>query len=313
MPERDSADVEREQISQQLKLAGRDDDTVHAMLAQSNDAKLADTIRAQGSTYLGYSFSSLQIEKVRGQDLIGYRSTFLQPRPLFYNTVTKVAGAKDTAINADAYLPPIPVLNSAARGIAYVNIDLDSDGEARSYPTVVRLNQRYCVPLFLALVDAYAQHAPLRLRFDADGIAGISVGGNRIPVDELGRMIVHFRGASGSIPWYSISDIIDHRIPPDALKDRIVLVGLTAHALGDRFVTPVGADFPGVEIQANAADNVLLGDFLLHNKPLWDMEQWAGVLIGVSISLVAAYMTRFQARSSRLSSVPATSSTPRTC
>jgi adenylate cyclase len=46
-----------------------------------------------------------------------------------------------------------------------------------------------------------------------------------------------------------------------------------------------------VEIQANATDNVLVGDFLLHDGPLWDMEQWAGVLIGIAISFVAAYMT----------------------
>ncbi len=291
MPERDSADIQREQISKQLKLGGRGDDALRAMLARSNDGELADAIRAQGSTYLGYSFSGLEIEKVRGQDLTGYRTTFLQPRPLFYNTVTKVAGARDTTLNADAYLAPITVLNSAARGVAYVNIDLDSDGKARSYPTVVRFNQRYCVPLFLALVGAYARHAPLGLRFDADGIAGISVGGSRIPVDEMGRMVVRFRGPGGTIPWYSISDIIDHRVPPDALKDRIVLVGMTAHALGDRFVTPVGADFAGVEIQANAVDNALQGDFLLHDGSLWYQEQWAGVLIGVAISFVAAYTT----------------------
>ena len=70
----------------------------------------------------------------------------------------KAPGANDTTMKAKAYLPPIPVLNSAARGVAYVNIDLDKDGEARSYPTVVRFSQRYCVPLFLALVDAYSHH-----------------------------------------------------------------------------------------------------------------------------------------------------------
>jgi adenylate cyclase len=129
------------------------------------------------------------------------------------------------------------------------------------------------------------------LRFDAQGVDAISIGASRIPVDEIGRMVVHFRGPTGTIPWFSISDIINHRIPPDALKDRIVLVGLTAHALGDRFVTPVGADFPGVEIQANAADNVLLGDFLVHDQPLWSEEEWAGILIGITISFVAAYMT----------------------
>ncbi len=289
LPERDSADLQREQISRELK--GRGDSAVRAMLAQSNDTMLADAIRAQGSTYLGYAFSGLEIEQVKAQDLIGFRSTFLEPRPIFYNRVMKAAGANDTTMKADGYLPPIPVLNSAARGVAYVNIDLDKDGEARSYPTVVRFNQRYCVPLFLAIVDAYSNHTPIGLRFDAQGVSGISIGGSRIPVDELGRMVVHFRGPTGTIPWFSISDIINHRVPPDALKDRIVLVGLTAHALGDRFVTPVGADFPGVEIQANAADNVLLGDFLVHDQPLWSEEEWAGIIIGITISFVAAYMT----------------------
>lgn len=289
LPERDSADLQRQQISLQLK--GRGDSALRAMLSQSNDAMLADAIRAHGSTYLGYAFSGLEIEQVKGQDLVGFRSTFLEPRPVFYNRVMKAAGANDTTMKADGYLPPIPVLNSAARGVAYVNIDLDKDGEARSYPTVVRFNHRYCVPLFLALVDAYSHHTPIGLRFDAQGVSNISIGGTRIPVDELGRMVVHFRGPTGTIPWFSISDIIKHRIPPDALKDRIVLVGLTAHALGDRFVTPVGADFPGVEIQANAADNVLLGDYLVHDRPLWSEEEWAGILIGIAISIIAAYMT----------------------
>ena len=290
MPERDSADVEREQISQQLKRGRHNDRAVSAMLAESNDAMLAAAIQAQGSTYLAYSFSALN-EKIQTADLAGFRTTFQEPRPLFYNLVSKGAGAQDTAIDAEAYLPPIPVLNRAARGVAYVNIDLDSDGEARSYPTVVHFHQHYCAPLFLALVDAYVGHPPLGLRIDADGIDSIRVGGSRIPVDERGRLLVHFRGPSGTIPWYSIADIMAHRIAPDALKGRVVLIGMTAHALGDRFVTPVGADFPGVEIQANAADNVLQGDLLLHDGPLWKMEQWAGVTIGIAISVVAAYMT----------------------
>jgi adenylate cyclase len=292
LTERDSADVQREQILQELKADGHvSDDALQKALEQSNDAKLADAIRAQGSTYLGYSFSALGLGELAVEDLTGFRKDFLEPRPLFYSIVSKSAGANDITMKAAAYLPPIPVLNSAARGTAYVNIDLDMDGEARSYPTVIRFNQRYCVPLFLAAVDAYAGHAPIGLRFDADGVAGVRLAGTQIPVDELGRMIVHFRGRTGTIPWYSISDIIDHRVPAAALKDRIVMVGLTAHALGDRFVTPVGADFPGVEIQASAADTVLQGDFLVHDQPLWKEEQWAGVIIGITISFVAAYMS----------------------
>jgi adenylate cyclase len=291
LTERDSADLQREQISQQLKAEGIDDTAVHALLAQSDDAKLADAMRAQGTTYLDYPFSAIGVKTVEGQDLTGFRKTFLEPRPLFYNLVTKVPGANDTTINAEAYMPPIPLLNSAARGTAYANIDLDADGEARSLPAVIRFNQRYCVPLFLAVVDAYAQRAPMMLHFDAYGVSSIGLAGIQIPVDNFGHMMVHFREPmpAGTIPRYSISDIVNRRVPADALKGRIVMVGLTAHALGDRFVTPVGGDFPGVEIQANAVDNVLQGDFLSHDQPLWKAEQFAGVIIGIAISIAAAY------------------------
>jgi adenylate cyclase len=289
LTERDSADVQREQLSKQLKLSGGGDATLDAMLARSNDERLADAVRVQGSTYLDFPFSAIGVKTPRDQDLSGYRKTFLEPRPLAYNLVTKTAGATDTTINADGYLPPIPLLNSAARGTGYANIDLDEDGEARSEPTVVRFNRRYCVPLFLAVVDALLGYPPMSIHFDADGVSGISLAGIQIPVDDFGLMEIHFRGPPGTIPGYSISDIIDHRVPPDALKNQIVMVGLTAHGLGDRFVTPVGADFPGVEVQANAADNVLKGDFLLHDAPLWKEEQRAGLLIGIAISFVAAY------------------------
>ena len=45
-------------------------------------------------------------------------------------------------------------------------------------------------------------------------------------------------------------------------RHKAVLVGVTAHAIGDRVATGIGGDFPGVEFQATAIDNVLAGDFI---------------------------------------------------
>ena len=50
-------------------------------------------------------------------------------------------------------------------------------------------------------------------------------------------MILHFRGSAQRIPRYSIADIVDHRVPSAALADKIVVAGVTAPALGDRFAT----------------------------------------------------------------------------
>jgi len=293
MSERDSADLERDAIVKQLHTSGVSDLALRTLSAQGNDDEFAAAIKAQGSTYLGYAFSSHQIHQSAKASFQGYLTKFLQPGPLAYTIVRKSPGAHDFTMVAQAYLPPIPILNSAARGTAYVDIDTDSDGAARSYPAVVNFDGRYCVPLFLALADAYAGHAPLILSFDSDGVAGITIAGSTIPVDELGRMMVHFRGKAGTIPSYSVADIVDRRIPPGAVGGKVVLVGVTGHALGDRFVTPMGGDFPGVEIQANAVDNVLAGDFITHNGRLALEEEWAGLLLGVAISIAAALMSAF--------------------
>src|SRR5262249_1803339 len=161
----------------------------------------------------------------------------------------------------DAYLPPIPPLLKAAKGTAYVDIDSDADGVMRSELTVVRFHNRYCVPLFMALVSAYRDGAPFSLGLGATGVTSVAIGDERIPVDEMGRMLVDFRGSETAFPRYSVADIVNHRVPVAALAKKIVLVGVTGHGLGDRVVAPVGADYPAVEIHANAIDDVLQETF----------------------------------------------------
>ena len=204
----------------------------------------------------------------------------------------ELPGAAPVLIGARAYLPPIPVLNSAARGTGFVDIEADSDGVLRSEIAVIRFGKRYCVPLYLALTAAYLKDAPLRLAVGAEGVSQVTLGDEEIPVDELGRMLINFRGPPGTFPAYSISDLIAHRVPPAAVAGKIILVGLTAHALGDRKVTPTGGDFPGVEIHANAIDNVLRGDFVRRSRVEGAAEEdMAALVLVLAISLAAAYLS----------------------
>ena len=84
----------------------------------------------------------------------------------------------------------------------------------------------------------------------------VSIAGVQIPVDDDGRMLVNFRRGPEPFPHYSISDIVNHKIAPAKLAGKIVLVGATAHGLGDRGVTPTDGDMARVEIHANAIDNI---------------------------------------------------------
>jgi len=62
---------------------------------------------------------------------------------------------------------------------------------------------------------------------------------------------------------YSANDVLNRRVPLDALYDRLVLVGVTAESLGDRFYTPYSDTdqgpqlTSGVEIHATIASQLL--------------------------------------------------------
>jgi adenylate cyclase len=295
--ERDEDDIQAERIAAHLKGLGVSNSAVQETLGTGNDLALANAVKQQGSTFIGYAFESHFDPKSARQVLsapipTGFKTEPIAPPPLAYNLVRELPGATPATVAARAYLPPIAVLNSAARGVGYVDIDADSDGVLRSELAVVRFGKRYCVPLYLGLTAAYLKGAPLRLVVGAEGVRQVTLGDQEIPVDEIGRMLINFRGPPGTFPAYSISDVIAHRVPSAALAGKIVLVGMTAHALGDRKITPTGGDFPGVEIHANAIDNVLRGDFVRRSRVEGTAEEDAVALaLVLAISLAAAHLS----------------------
>jgi adenylate cyclase len=289
--ERDPADVEREGLAQRLEQAGIGERVVRDALRGSNDLMFAQAMQQQGSTYLGYFFQSHMFHHATGTELSSFRAKLIEPPPVAYNMTFKGWGALQQTYIANGYLPPMQILNNAARGTGYVDIDEDSDGTTRSEPAVIKFDGRYCVPQFLAVADAFLGHPPLILRFDADGVSSIEIGGEKIPVNQRGDMLVRFRGPPGTMPHFSIADIISRRVPPAALAHKAVIIGVTAHAIGDRVVAPVSGDFPGVEFQASAIDNVLAGDFIYSSLYLTAIERVSAWLMGVAATLAAAFMT----------------------
>ncbi len=285
------ADLERHRIAPLLGHLRINQAAVNEILGPENDAAFARSITNQGSTYIGYFFDSPELAtKTQIPPSAVKKTVLLDPPPISYGIVRKRTSAPLDPLTVNAYLPPIPELNEAARGTGYINVKEDIEGEARSFPTVIRFKDHYCVPLFLALVDAYLKNPPLGLDFNEFGVASVRMGNKPIPVDDTGGMIIRFRGPAGTMPQYSAVDIIEHRVPAQALKGKIVIVGVTATALGDRFATAVGNNFPGVEVQATAADNVLKGDFVHHSYEAEAEERFAGGILGITITLAAAYL-----------------------
>lgn len=97
--------------------------------------------------------------------------------------------------------------------------------------------------------------------------------GREIPIDRHGKMILRYRGGSGTYEAFSAASVIQSELllqagekpvidSPAPFKDCYVFFGFSAPGLLDLRPTPISKVTPGVEIYATMLDNLLSGDFL---------------------------------------------------
>ena len=290
--EPDDRDRDHAALATRLGAAGVSASTVSTVLGPGNDAAFADALVRQGSTYLAYPFEGHYFGAVGvPENRHAFAHEISNPPPLAFDPVILAPGPLPELISADAYLPPTPLINSSARGSAFVDVDADMDGVLRTIPTVIRFHDRFCVPLFLALVSAYRNRATLMLSLTPSNVGAVIVGTTHVPVDELGRMLIDFRsGRRGRIPIFPVADVLDRRVPADELKGKVVLVGVSARGLGDRTVTPLGGDIPGVEVQANVVENVLSGTFIRRSEVTEGETRLLALLVGLAMTIAVSQL-----------------------
>ena len=240
-----------------------------AQAEADNDSILAAAIRRSKSpVVLGYffHFSQEEIDHLRQDELD------LKRRNIGANAVKLVQFTSPEAQKVkvfDALLPESNITKVAkASPIAgYYNIFPDVDGTVRWIPLVIRYQDRYYPALPLEAVRNYVGNIPLRVKVADHGIETIQLGPVTIPTDEMGRLLINFRGGPHTFPHYSVADIMTGRTPANAFRDRMVFVGSTAIGIYDLRVTPFSNVFPGLEVHANVADNILRQTFLF--RPGW--------------------------------------------
>ncbi|MDN3524560.1 CHASE2 and HATPase_c domain-containing protein [Halomonas sabkhae] len=161
-------------------------------------------------------------------------------------------------LSASTYLPPITPLREAARGMGHINIRSDRDGIVRH----VALYRDDIPQLTLRLY----QHLASRGLVSPEGATE-----SLLEQDTRPDVRIPYRAGALHYPRVSYVDILQGRIPPSLLEERIVMIGATANGLGDRHPTPFGGDgggMPGVEIQANLLNGLLNGD-IIREPPAW--------------------------------------------
>jgi len=210
-------------------------------------------------------------------------------------------GRPITFTHWDGYGGNLPELQSAAAGAGHFNPLVDEDGVVRRVPMLVEYNGSYYESLSLAMVRALLGTSKLVPGYASghySGYAGLEwldlqspQGSLQIPVDKDVSTLVPYRGSRGSFTYVSAADVLHDRIPPEQLKDKIVLVGTSAPGLLDMRSTPVDAVYPGVEVHANMIAGIL--DQNLKQKPPYVLgaEVVLLLMVGVTLSLLLPLLT----------------------
>lgn len=181
--------------------------------------------------------------------------------------------------------PPLPELASAGK-IAFINTTVDNDNIIRRTPLIYEVQPDSIFPsLNLQAVRLFKGSPPFKIVYDSEGVEGVrevAVGDLVIPTDRHGRIVLNFR--ADRFPHVSAADIMRPDFETGLLSNRIVMVGTSAAALQDLVATPLAQDFPGIEVQATAVENILSGHTLWEPRWIVFVNLFLMALLGMAMT-----------------------------
>jgi adenylate cyclase len=160
---------------------------------------------------------------------------------------------------AEKFLLPLKAFSDHA-AVGAVNLTTDKSGTPRGAPVLFRTGDKVDLsfPLRAAALAAGAEPT-----FEADSL---TLAGRHIAVDIDHVMPLAFYGRHGTIRTIGAASVLSGDIAPEAIRDRIVVIGATATGGGDVFPTPFDRVMPGVEIVATAIAHLTTGDGIVRDR-----------------------------------------------
>ena len=164
----------------------------------------------------------------------------------------------------EAYTGNLEKITESASMAGHFNPIVDSDGNVRKLPLLVEYGGNFYQSLSLAMVRMAIGAPPVKPIIykesaNYEKLEGIQVGPLQIPLKEDASAFIPYRGGPHTYRYISVSDLLNNRLPPQSLENKLVLMGSSAPGLRDQRATPMASVYPGIEIHANMISGILDG------------------------------------------------------
>ena len=181
---------------------------------------------------------------------------------------TQLATQAGPEITYDSFILPVGGLKQAASSIGHANVVPDGDGTVRRLPLIVKSSSGQIYPSLTLAVLHRLFSMPLPQEYVL-GNGAVNLLARDIPVDTSYRLRINFSADNEQRPYVSYGDVISGNFDPLLVKNKIVLIGMTATGEPDTWAIPTSAsNIPGVFIHAGAMDTILTERFLIETGPI---------------------------------------------
>ena len=180
-------------------------------------------------------------------------------------------------------LGPIPELKS--NGVGVINTAPEIDGVVRRVPLLMRIGEDVYPSMAIEMIRVATGDPSYQVKADENGIVAMRVPGYAtIPTDMHARVWLNYNKTFDSI------SLVDDDMHFELVKDKTVIVSLTAEGLNNVIATPIGEQYAHTII-ANNIQTIIDGDNITRND-LHFLELIVAFLIStcfIALARIAPY------------------------
>jgi len=159
---------------------------------------------------------------------------------------------------------PYAELSGKSGALGHTNLIADPDNITRNVALLIRYQNREFPAFALQVAMKYFGANVRDARPDS---SGLQIRQRHIPTIGHHRMLIDFSGQDNNIQKFSAAAVLEGKIPADAFRRKIVLLGLTAKEFAPRYKTPGQGQSTAIELSANAVENIVNRQHI--SRPAW--------------------------------------------
>ena len=168
------------------------------------------------------------------------------------------------AIRVSQVQQPYQELSRKSGALGHINLIVDPDGRIRSVPLFIRFQDRDFASLALQVAIKYYGATIRNVRRHS---SGLQIRQLSVPTIGPHQMLIDFSSRKTNIHRISAIDLMEGKIEPERLRNKAVLLGLTADAFIPHYQIPRQGETSSLEISACAVENIINRRHI--SRPSW--------------------------------------------